>query len=1101
MTPLADEKARLRALTDFGSTLLVEAAAGTGKTALMAGRLTMLLASGVAPATIAAITFTELAASELATRVHRFIGDLLAGCIPDALAPALPEGLDAARRTALAAAAGKLDELTVTTIHGFCQTLIHSYAVEADIDPGAQILDGPHAESAFEAVFEQWLRRRLSGPARPGDPIVTLSQDDPRRIVQTLKKLAVLRRDHRSARPLPADLSGRLDIDLVDAVADFAHWFARSPGEPKTADLIGDLESLANFYAGSFETTPDFPRLWRLAHPARLTSMRGRESFELKPYRCKTAWEKAAGKEEGAGLNVEAEALFGRVNDCYRELLGRIATALVAILSGELDEVLADYETFKRSAAVLDFDDLLHRARALVRAHEPVRCALGARYRHIFVDEFQDTDPIQAEILFLIASDEPPVRWQDGALRPGALFMVGDPKQAIYRFRGADINSYGQAREAIRRLWPGNIIQITANFRSRPGILAHVNACFEAPLSARGQPGYVPLEPTLPPPEPDTARVVKLKVNLEGQPSADIIRDEEAAAVAAFCAQLIGRFKVRAPDGVMIPLAPAHIALVAPTYTDLWRYERALEREELPIASQAGKGLFRRQEVQDLLALTRALADARDTLGLGALMRGPLVGLTEEELLDITAALPVGPDRPDALPRLSLLTDPSHVQHPIARRVLTVLRHLRRRARYTAPTLLLSEAIERLMVRPILAARDGDHRARAAANVEALVELARPYAVKGLKRFAHDLGRKWEASEPWGEGAVDAEADTIQVITMHSAKGLEWPVVIPINTATQRRSREPFVHRPADDTLHWLLGDVAPSELERALELDDESLAREQERLLYVACTRARDLLVLPELQAAAQNSWAKMVDLRHRDLPGIDLSGAGPDRAGQRPAEPANPQTPEVFAAEAAAIDAAVSPLSWLRPSDHDQDRLPVAEVAAVDVSETPEAETPVGGGRIRGLILHKLMEEVLTGEIDDTASALADRANVLIHELAIDPSTAELPSIDEIAATALKTLRLPEIAAMRPFLVPEVPVYGMLDAGQTALAGRADAAAVEDGAASAVVDWKSDIAPAPQDINAHEVQLRHYMTVIGVQRGALVYMTPGVVHWVKAA
>ena len=112
----------------------------------------------------------------------------------------------------------------------------------------------------------------------------------------------------------------------------------------------------------------------------------------------------------------------------------------------------------------------------------------------------------------------------------------------------------------------------------------------------------------------------------------------------------------------MIPLAPAHIALVAPTYTDLWRYERALEREELPIASQAGKGLFRRQEVQDLLALTRALADARDTLGLGALMRGPLVGLTEEELLDITAALPVGPDRPDALPRLLLLTDPSHVQ-------------------------------------------------------------------------------------------------------------------------------------------------------------------------------------------------------------------------------------------------------------------------------------------------------------------------------------------------------------------------------------------------------------------------------------------------------
>jgi len=129
MTELADAEARLRALTDLESTLLVEAAAGTGKTALMVGRVTMLLASGVAPRDIAAITFTELAANELATRVHRFIDELLVGGIPPALAPALPDGLDPARRAALARAAGQLDDLTATTIHGFCQTIIRSYAV------------------------------------------------------------------------------------------------------------------------------------------------------------------------------------------------------------------------------------------------------------------------------------------------------------------------------------------------------------------------------------------------------------------------------------------------------------------------------------------------------------------------------------------------------------------------------------------------------------------------------------------------------------------------------------------------------------------------------------------------------------------------------------------------------------------------------------------------------------------------------------------------------------------------------------------------------------------------------------------------------------
>jgi CRISPR-associated exonuclease Cas4 len=120
----------------------------------------------------------------------------------------------------------------------------------------------------------------------------------------------------------------------------------------------------------------------------------------------------------------------------------------------------------------------------------------------------------------------------------------------------------------------------------------------------------------------------------------------------------------------MIPLAAANIALLAPTGTDLWRYERALEEQGLPIATQAGKGFFRRQETQDLLALTRTLADAGDTLAFGALMRGPLVGLTEEELLDITAALPPRPDESGTLGRFSLLTNPALVAHPVARDTL-----------------------------------------------------------------------------------------------------------------------------------------------------------------------------------------------------------------------------------------------------------------------------------------------------------------------------------------------------------------------------------------------------------------------------------------------
>jgi len=1098
---LADRPARLRILTDLSATLLVEAAAGTGKTALMAGRLTMLLARGAEPSTIAAITFTELAASALSARVHRYVEELVAGRVPQPLSLALPNGLGSDQRRTLLSASARLDELTTATIHAFCQTIISSYAVEADIDPGARILDATQAAAAFDSVFEQWLKRRLNGPERSGDPIATLSRDDPRHIVETLQELARFRLRYRSARTLPEDLGGRPDIDLVDAIGAFRRWISSQPGEPKSLELVADLETLANFYAGSFDPLPEFSTLWRLAHPPHLGCMR-RNSFELLRPSQKSAWERVAGKQRGARLNEEATACFERVDRCYRILLGRIATALVARLSVELDEALDDYAVFKRAAAVLDFDDLLEKARVLVREHDDVRHALGERYRYIFVDEFQDTDPIQTEILFRIAAEDRAERWQDSALRVGALFVVGDPKQAIYRFRGADISSYTQALAAIKRQWPDSIVQVTANFRSRPNILSHINRCFARPLSAEGQPGYVPLAPTLDGPDHEIPCAARISVDVPPDSRPAQIREAEAEAVADLCMRLIGNVRVRDEDGAMMPLTAGGIALLAPTGAELWRYERALEQRGLPIASQAGKSLFRRQEVQDLLALARVLADAGDTLAFGGLMRGPLVGLTEEELLDITATLPQHPDRPNAPPRFSLLTDLDHITHPLARRTLAILQDLRRRARASTPALLTNEAVERLAVRPILAAREGNRNARAAANVEAFLERAAPYGVRGLKKFVRDIAGEWRRSASHSEGRVDAEGDAIEIVTIHSAKGLEWPVVIPINTATLLRSRERFVYRVADETLHWVLGDVVPPDLLHALESERESLAGERERLWYVACTRARELLVVPELPQAEQRSWARIVNLAHGDLPQLDLSRFSPAEHEPEP-EPANQQTLETFAAERATIAAASVPLRWLRPSDQDLDRLPRIEVISAQPGDAPESELPVGAGRVRGLLLHKLMEEVLTGELREDVSVFVARSRALMDELAIDSvDPANLPNSEEVAATAWRTLRLPEVVALRSFPVPEWPIYATLqNQGEpTALVGRLDAIALDGGQPLAVLDWKSDVAPSELGIREHELQLVDYLQATGAQWGALVYMTSGTVRWVSA-
>jgi hypothetical protein len=211
---LPDIAQRKQVLTDLGTTLLVEAAAGTGKTSLMASRVAMLLASGADPKHVAAITFTEPAAAELALRIRDTIDALLAGQIPNVLKPVLPNGLSDAQRAALITATQNLDELTATTIHGFCLTIIRSHAVAAGLDPGSKVMDAATADAMFDSVFARWLTERLSGAGGAGadDAIAVLSQDDPLNIAERLRQLAILRRKHPTAPAGDADRPPRYRV-------------------------------------------------------------------------------------------------------------------------------------------------------------------------------------------------------------------------------------------------------------------------------------------------------------------------------------------------------------------------------------------------------------------------------------------------------------------------------------------------------------------------------------------------------------------------------------------------------------------------------------------------------------------------------------------------------------------------------------------------------------------------------------------------------------------------------------------------------------------------------------------------------------------------
>ncbi len=277
MPSLSDEKHRLRALTDYSATLLVEAGAGTGKTSLLAGRVALLLASGVHPHNVAAITFTELAASELLQRVQEYVRDLVVGKVPDPLRIAIAAGLTDAQRESLSLAAAALDELTCTTIHGFCQRLTTPYPIEAYVDPGAGMMDEGESDLDHKTLLRRWLRNRLEEPPAD-DPLAELLVINGDQGLKLVEQLAEARRVRRTASAPQPKLS-QSDIERFrKSVASFQKWYAgvQSQGleEPTTTEYISQFEMMAGLYAPGFRADTDFRQLWTYAHPQHISAMK-----------------------------------------------------------------------------------------------------------------------------------------------------------------------------------------------------------------------------------------------------------------------------------------------------------------------------------------------------------------------------------------------------------------------------------------------------------------------------------------------------------------------------------------------------------------------------------------------------------------------------------------------------------------------------------------------------------------------------------------------------------------------------------------------------------------------------------------------------------
>ncbi|GJH14302.1 UvrD-helicase domain-containing protein [Caballeronia novacaledonica] len=1110
---LRDDHARRIAMCVHDQSILVEAGAGSGKTAVMAGRIALMLANGVAPRAIAAVTFTELAASELISRVREFVAELSEGKIGPELRIALPDGLSPAHLARLAESSAAIDEITCSTIHGFCQRLIKPYPVEADLDPGASVMVRNQGDLVFGEIADGWLREALAGTQTGVLAEMVLKM--PAETVRLVTKIAENLRRRRTlcASAAPA-LQPRFTAFLRTAAA-FADFVRTAPvPEAGSAQIAEGLEAFAATLAVS--PNPAAPAaLVRMlvTRPERVfTKSGGLRAYSRQQKWIDVARAQGLSRAEGIRLNDEAKALYQVFGVAWNELLEAAASHALSALIDDAKQILARYREYKRTAALLDFDDLIFAARDLLREHDAVRRALGKRYRYVLVDEFQDTDPLQTEIFWRLCGDPASGAdsrdWTRFRIRPGALFLVGDPKQAIYRFRGADVGAYVMARDAFRAQNPQSVLSISTNFRSCAPILDYVNARFQNVLSVEGQPGFTALDP-FHGDRGEQACVAALDIAVPDAPGeADTARqrDAEAESVGDLCARLVGSASVLdRRTGEARPCRPGDIALLAPTGSDLWRYEEALERRGIPVATQAGKGFFRRQEIQDLIAITRVLADRKDALALGALLRGPLVGLTDEDLLDIVWALPRAGEG-ERVGRLDLAVDGAAIAHPLARDMIGKLQALAKRSHVTTPHDLLSQAIDVMRVRHVLRERHGREAERALANVDLYLGLSTDYAVRGLGAFAEAMTLAWSDEEKAVEGQADAPEESVALLTMHAAKGLEWPVVIPVNTMTGVKPADGAVAQRATDTFLCPVLGVEPIGYASAREDEKTELDRERIRLWYVAATRARELLVLPRLDVEAlKNAWIGLFDLAIGTLPALDVerwAAAARTAAGA----PENVQTRATFAAEARTIEATQRTLAWLAPSRDEGTSGPVLQAAPPEalqeIESVPEASPGAGiqGSRERGLILHKLFEEVLTGETDHDPAALAARAEELIAMFPrlVSNHAASAISAQELAQCVARTFALPEIAPLRAMLVPEYPVYHAIeeDGGETATAGIADALTLgADGRPAVVIDWKSDVRPDARTVEHYRAQVRAYLDMTGAERGLIVFVTTGAI------
>ncbi|HKZ84163.1 MAG TPA: UvrD-helicase domain-containing protein [Anaerolineae bacterium] len=824
------------AVTRRSPAIAVTAGAGSGKTRVLVGRYLHLLEKGYPLRSLVAITFTDKAAREMRTRIRAAIAERLADLTSNLQLPT--SNLQSPISNPWEIAFTELDAARIGTIHSLCADILRAHPAEAGIDPNFAVLE----ESQAAALQAQAVETALAW---------AVSQSDTAHLIDFLTENGL-------RTMLTTLLDRRLDVERAwemqrDANADWSaglsNWLDAKLSAPAWVD---SLNALSEMQARTPDDKLEAARqavlaFWKGVRAARAASDWDAVFTGLAGLRAamSTAGQKANWDADAlASARAAMSALRERYDEELAPLAGKTAPARWALdrriakafpaLRRVYEFALEEYGRLKDARQALDFDDLEGRTARLLAEHAGALHSARRDVRAVLVDEFQDTNHRQREIVYALTG----FRSGDGDAS-AELFVVGDAKQSIYKFRGADVTVFRQVQSDVDTSG-GLTVDLDLTFRAHRPLVEVANALLAPVLGESDDPErpyqvpFARLRAHRQAPESDAIRepFVEFHIGL-----GDDAKTGRAAAAAALADRLR---ELRRIEGVEW----GHIALLFRASTAFGVYEDALERASIPFVTVAGRGFYDRPEVRDLINALAAIADPTDDLALAGLLRSPAIGLSDADLYRLRFAESGDGDRPRPVwEALSALVERGTREDVTrARAIIAELHALSGRVSVAE---ILKRFLDLTGYRAILGEAPEGMRLRR--NVDKLLADAHRSRLVSLAEFLEYVKTLQDVGVREGEAPVEA-GGAVQLMTVHKSKGLEFPVVVIADAGYEPRGGPDSVL--IDDDLGVLIG-VSDSDGARPVAWRLASLNEaakedaEDRRLLYVAATRAKEKLIV----------------------------------------------------------------------------------------------------------------------------------------------------------------------------------------------------------------------------------------------------------------